>query len=62
MKNKFKRIIIGDWGDWRGMINKNNPVDHSNSNNIEMPCDRFNPVNCKDKLWKEWSLIGKIEK
>ena len=62
MNNKFKRIVGGDWGDWRAEINKNNPIDHSNCNNIEMPCDQFNHVNCKDKFWIEWSLIGKLEK
>ena len=61
MKQKFKKIILGDWAEWGAEIRKNNPIDHSNSNNIEMPCDMFNHVNCKDEFWKEWSLIGKVE-
>lgn len=61
MRTKFKKIVVGDWADWAAEIQKNNPVDYSNENNIEMPCDKFNPVNCQDKLWKEWGLIGRVE-
>lgn len=62
MRIKFKKIFVGDWGAWAAEIDKNNPIDRSNSNNIEMPCDMFNPVNCKDKFWMEWGMIGRWEK
>lgn len=61
MRKKFKKIYIGDWGAWADEIKKNNPIDYSNSNNLEMPCDMFNPLNDKDKLWITWGLIDKLE-